>query len=89
MPWLMLLLAAAAFAFAFISSSMTIVVICLIAALGLTLVGVMQLLAQRVGSRARDESVMIDPAELHRMRTQLEARRAAAESSTGNTPPAT
>lgn len=86
MPWLMLLLAAAAFAFAFFSSSMTVAVICLLAALILMLVGVMQLLAQRVGSRTRDESSMIDPVELHRLRTQLEARRNATEA--GSEPPA-
>lgn len=82
MPWLLLLLAAVAFAFAFISTSMTIGILCLLAALGLMLGGMMQLLAQRIGSRSRDETAMIDPAELHRLRAQLEARRNAAEAAT-------
>jgi hypothetical protein len=36
------------------------------------------LMAQRVGSRSRDDSALLDPAELRRLREQADARRAAA-----------
>ncbi len=81
MPWLFLLLALAAFAVAFNTSSMALAVVCLLAALGLMVAWVMGLLAQRVGSQSRDDSQMLDPQELRRLREQAEARRAAAEAS--------
>jgi ABC-type transport system involved in cytochrome bd biosynthesis fused ATPase/permease subunit len=77
MPWLFLLLALAAFAVAFKTTSMALAVVCLLAALGLLLAWVMGLLAQRVGSQSRDDSQMLDPRELQRLREQAEARRAA------------
>lgn len=79
MPWLFLLLALAAFAVAFKTSSMAIAVLCLLAALGLLLAWVLGLLAQRVGSQSRDDSQMLDPQELRRLREQAEARRASAQ----------
>lgn len=75
MPWLLLLLAAGALAVAFMTSSMALAVVCLLAALGLLLAGVMGLLASRIGNRSRDEAMMIDPVELRRLREQAEARR--------------
>jgi uncharacterized protein HemX len=81
MPWLFLLLALAAFAVAFNTSSMALAVVCLLAALGLMVAWVMGLLAQRVGSQSRDDSQMLDPQELRRLREQAEARRAATAAS--------
>lgn len=81
MPWLLFLLAAAALAIAFTTTSMALGALCLLAALGLLIGGVMQLLAARVGNRTRDEAAMIDPAELHRLREQAAARRDAAQAS--------
>ena len=78
MPWLLILLAAAAFAVAFVTTSMALAVVCLLASLILVVAGVMALLAQRLGSRSRDEVAMIDPAELRRLREQAEARKLAA-----------
>lgn len=75
MPWLYLLLAIAALAVAFKTTSMALAVVCLLAALGLLVAWVMTLLAQRVGTRSRDESTMLDPQELRRLREQAEARR--------------
>ncbi len=75
MPWLFLLLAIAAFAVAFKTTSTALAVICLLAALVLLVAWVMGLLAERVGSRSRDESTMLDPQELRRLREQAEARR--------------
>jgi hypothetical protein len=80
MPWLLILLAAAAFAVAFVTTSMALAVVCLLASLILVVAGVMALLAQRLGSRSRDEVAMIDPAELRRLREQADARRNAAQS---------
>lgn len=75
MPWLFLLLALAAFAVAFKTTSMMLAVFCLLVALGLLLAWVMGLLAERVGSQSRDDSQMLDPQELRRLREQAEARR--------------
>ena len=77
MPWIYLLLAIAGFIVAFETTSMALAVVCLLAALGLMVAWVLALLAQRVGSRARDEATMLDPVELRRLREQAEARRAA------------
>ncbi|MEJ7747352.1 MAG: hypothetical protein WKF61_11550 [Luteimonas sp.] len=79
MPWLFLLVALAAFAVAFKTSSVAVVVICLLVALGAVIMWVMGLLASRVGSRSRDESLMLNPDELRRMREQVEARRVAGQ----------
>ncbi len=78
MSWVFLLLAIAAFAVAFKTTSVALAVLCLLAALGLFLAWALGLLAQRVGSRSRDDTSMIDPQELRRLREQAEARRAAA-----------
>lgn len=77
MSWVFLLLAIAAFAVAFKTTSVALAVLCLLAALGLLLAWALGLLAQRVGSRTRDDAVMLDPQELRRLREQAEARRAA------------
>lgn len=76
MPWLFLLLAIAAFAIAMTTASMAIAVICILGALALLVIWVMGLVAQRVGNQARNETMMIDPQELRRLREQAEARRA-------------
>jgi hypothetical protein len=86
MPWLFLLLALAAFAVAFTTTSMPLTVVCLLAALGLLVAWVMGLLAQRVGSQTRDDSLMLDPQELRRLREQADARRAAAASTSSASP---
>jgi hypothetical protein len=77
MGWLLILLAAGAFVVAFVTSSMALTVIALLASLVLLLAGALKVLSERVGNRSRDESMMIDPAELRRLREQAEARRAA------------
>jgi len=87
MPWLFLLLAIAAFAVALNASSMAVVVVCVLVALGGTVAWVLGLLAQRLGSRARDESMMVDPLELKRLRDEADARRAAMASGQGAEPP--
>jgi len=77
MPWLFLLLAVAALAIAFMASSMAVVVLSLLAALALLGLWILGLLAQRIGNQSRDDSQMLDPRELQRLRELAEARRAA------------
>lgn len=81
MHWLYLLIAIAAFAMAFKTTSAGVLAICLLAALGFIIAFVMKLLSQRLDSRSRDESLILDPAELRRMREQAEARKLAASQS--------
>lgn len=78
MPWVFLLLALAAFAVAFVATSPWLAVLASLVALGLLGAWVMGLFAERVGSRSRDETQMLDPQELRRLREQADARRAAA-----------
>lgn len=75
MPWLLLLFAVGLFIAALGASSMTMVVLCVLASLGLSIAGIMGLLAQRVGGSSRSEAMMVDPQELRRLREQAEARR--------------
>jgi len=82
MHWLYLLLALVALAVAFKTTSVAVLMVCLLAALGLGLAWVLKLLAARVDSQTRDSTLILDPAELRRLREQAEARRAAA----GNPP---
>lgn len=82
MPWVFLLLALAAMAVAFQTTSLALAVLCLLAALGLLLAFALGLLARRVGSRSREQTLLLDPQELRRLREQAEARRAAAAADT-------
>lgn len=75
LPWLLLFLAFGAFAVAFKTTSMLVMALCLLVALVLALVAVMQLLASRVDSSTRNESLMLDPMELRRLREEAEARK--------------
>ena len=77
MPWLFLLVALAAFVVAFQTSSVALALLCVLVALGALVAWVMGVFASRVGSRSRDESQMLNPDELRRMREQAEARRIA------------
>ncbi|MGY0612498.1 MULTISPECIES: hypothetical protein [unclassified Luteimonas] len=86
MPWLFLLLAVAAFAVALNASSMVLAVLCLLVALAATVAWVLGLLAQRVGNQSRDDSMMLDPVELKRLREQAEARRLAEQAQAGEPP---
>ncbi len=76
MHWLFLLLALGAMGIALRTSSLALMLVCLLASLGLFVAWIMGWYAARVGSNARDESLMIDPAELRRLREVAEARKA-------------
>lgn len=85
MSWLYLLLALAAFAVAFKTASTALMVITLLVGFALLVAWLMGILAARLESRSGNPAMIIDPVELHRMREQAEARRAAA--ATGAEPP--
>lgn len=78
MPWLYLLLAVAALAVAFRTTSPWVVAVCLLVALGLGVAWLLSALARRIEDRSGSTALLVDPAELQRLREQAEARRAAA-----------
>lgn len=78
MHWLFLLLGFAAMVLAFKTTSSGLMAVCLLAALVLFILWLAGLYSARMAGRSRDASMMIDPAELRRMREQAEARKAAA-----------
>lgn len=78
MHWLLLLLAVGALAVALKTSSVGLMAVCLLAALVLLVMWVLGWYSARVGNRSRDETTMLDPAELRRLREQAEARKLAA-----------
>lgn len=76
MHWLFLLLALAAMAVALKTASIALMVVCLLVSLALFVAWIMGWYAARIGSSSRDESQMIDPVELRRLREIAEARKA-------------
>ena len=76
MHWLFLLLALAAMAVALKTASIALMVVCLLVALALFVAWIMGWYAARIGESRRDESQMIDPVELRRLREIAEARKA-------------
>ncbi len=83
MPWLLLLFAVGLFLLALNASSMAGVILCVLGSLGLSVVAIMSLLAQRVDNSARSETMLIDPQELRRLREQAEAKRSEAAAAAG------
>lgn len=79
MHWLLLLLAVGALAMALMTSSVGLAAVCVLAALLLLVAWVLGWYSARVGARSRDESAMIDPVEVRRLREQAEARKLAAQ----------
>ena len=75
MAWLFLLLGCGALWVAFTASSPGLLALALIAALGLFIAFVLKMASDRIGSRSRDEQLMLDPEELRRLREQAEARK--------------
>lgn len=86
MPWLLLLVALGALIVAFNTTSLLLMGICLVAALALAIVAVMQLLSERLDNATRNEAQMLDPEEMRRLHEAAEARRLAAGA--GAAPPA-
>jgi hypothetical protein len=86
MHWLFLLLALGALAVALKTSSLVLMAVSLLASLGLFVAWIMGWYAARVGTTRRDETEMIDPVELRRLREIAEARKAGAQSNSGEPP---
>jgi len=86
MHWLYLLFAFAALAVAMKTASSGLMALCLLVSLVLVVLWLVGMYSARLAGRSRDPSVMIDPAELRRMREQAEARKAAAANSDSTTP---
>jgi len=82
MAWLLILLSAAALAAAYFSTSMALAILALLCSLILLLVGVIRLLADRAGSRIRDDVLLVDPAQLQRLREQAAVQRDVAATGT-------
>lgn len=78
MAWLFLVLGFGALWLAFTAASPGVLVIALLVALVLFVAFVLKLASDRLGSRSRDEQLMLDPEELRRLREQAEARKLAA-----------
>ena len=78
MAWLFLLLGFGALWVAFTASSPGLLALALVAALVLFIAFVLKMASDRIGSRSRDEHLMLDPEELRRLREQAEARKLAA-----------
>ena len=79
MAWLFLLLALGALWVAFTAATPGVLAVALLAALVLFAAFVLRLASDRIGNRARDEHLMLDPEELRRLREQAEARKLAAQ----------
>ena len=77
MHWLFLLMAIGCLFMALRTTSMPLMVLLLLAWLGLFVAWIMGRHARRLGETSRDPSMMIDPAELRRLRELAEARRTA------------
>lgn len=73
MPWILFAAAIAALIAAFKTASVGLLLVCLLLSFGLAIAGLVQLLAQRVASRSRDEATMIDPVALEQLRRQSRA----------------
>lgn len=86
MHWLFLLLAFAAMALALLTTSMAVLVGCLVAALVLFVLWVVGLYQARVAGTSRDPTLMVDPAELRRLREQAQARQQQDASAGDHTP---
>ena len=76
MHWLFLVLAMGLLGVALKTASMVLMVVCLLASLALFVLWVTTWYAARVGDTRRDESQMIDPVELRRLREIAQARKA-------------
>lgn len=87
MHWLYLLFAFAALVVAMVTTSQALVLICLLASLGLVIAWVMGWYAARMGDRRHDETQMIDPAELRRLRELASARKQAEANPPAEPPP--
>lgn len=78
MHWLFLLMAVGSLVMAMRTTSMALMVVLMLASLGLFVAWIAGWYARRVGENNGGPAMMIDPAELRRLREVAEARRNAA-----------
>ena len=86
MHWLFLLIGFALLVLSFLTTNSVVMVLCWLVALVLFGLWLAAMYSARVTSQERDVSMMIDPAELRRLREQAEARKAAANNSDAPAP---
>lgn len=86
MYWLFLLLSLGAMAVALRTPSMALMAVSLLAALGLLIAWAMGWYSARAGNSDRSGRGMVDPVELHRLREQAQARKAARQPQTSAIP---
>lgn len=82
MHWLSLLIGFAVLVLSFLTANSLVMVLCWLVALVLFGIWLAAMYSARVSSQERDVTMMIDPAELRRLREQAEARKAAANTET-------
>ncbi|MGN6224241.1 hypothetical protein [Pseudoxanthomonas sp.] len=87
MHWLYLLFAVGALVLSMRTTSTALMVVGLLAALGLFIAWIVGWYAARMGDSQRDESQMIDPAELRRLRELAEARKQGTLPPSSGSPP--
>jgi len=76
MPWLFFGLAIGCFAVAMKTHSIGLALLCLLAALGLLLAGVLGLVSARIQSRSQDASALLGPEQLALIRKRGQAQAA-------------
>ena len=86
MHWLFLLIGFAILVMSFLTTNTVVMVLCWLVALVLFGMWLAAMYSARVTSQERDVSMMIDPAELRRLREQAEARKAAASDASDQAP---
>lgn len=77
MHWLYLLISVVVLVLSLLTKSLALMIGCWLVSLALVVLWLVVMYSERVASRERDASLMIDPLELRRLREQAEARKAA------------
>lgn len=79
MPWLFFALALGAIVVAFKTFSIGLAAVCLLAALGLSIAGALNLAAARISNQSQNPARMLDSKTLEALRKRAAADKAAAE----------
>ena len=81
MPWLFFALALGAIVVAFKTFSIGLAAVCLLAALGLSIAGALNLASARISNQSQNPARMLDSKTLEALRKRAAADKAAAEAS--------
>jgi hypothetical protein len=82
MPWLFFALALGAILIAFKTFSIGVAAVCLLAALGLSIAGALNLASARISNQSQNPARMLDAKALEAIRKRAAADKAAAEAAT-------